>query len=207
MKKIIYTGATILTTALVLAEPSLAADPGVYLGAGLGYEQLSNIKIAKNTGNGGVGGRVFAGYNFNNYFGLEAGFAAYQKNKYKLKQDILDQKVSFNYRLNSTTLVAKGYLPLSIVQDDNQFNLYGLLGVSYSHVKQTQKVNTSVANVKLNNKGNGAFVPVGGVGANYAIDNNLTAGVEYTITGSKSSKNKAAIPNANLVSLNLIYRI
>src|SRR4029078_6679873 len=91
MQKIAHLSVAILS--LFIVNLAYSATPGTYLGAGVGKTQIStpdeylfNVNGGPN-GNttkkiGGLGGRAFAGYNFNEYLGVEAGFTHYAKSKY-----------------------------------------------------------------------------------------------------------------------------
>ena len=61
-----------------------AATPGAYLGAGAGYSALEPAADAETLDEGGLGGRVFVGYNFNHYFGLESNYSTFFKTRYVL---------------------------------------------------------------------------------------------------------------------------
>lgn len=217
MKKIANFSAAILS---LFAFVSLAypATPGSYLGAGLGAtkletpnEYLFNLEGGVNGSNskkrGGLGGRAFAGYNFNEYLGIEAGIARYAKSKYD--GSLNNSNSSLTYSMNAIDLVAKTYLPIG----DRRFNLFALGGLA------------AVSNtVEFNNGGipfindfvmpvNGSKTrpkirPIYGVGMGYDIPkSHFTASVELSriqgIGDVKTSTN--AMPPANMLSFSLNY--
>lgn len=201
-----------------LASFANAANPGPYLGAGLGGSRLetpnsflfgaapgSVTETSRKTG--GLGGRVFAGYNFNNYFGLEAGLARYAQSKYKATMGSANS--SINYTMNAIDIVAKAYLPIM----DSGFNVYALGGVARASdtvqyknggVPLANGVNAPAAGSSTYHK----FRPVYGIGAGYDIpQTQFTTNLEFSrIQGSGNVKtNSSAIPSADLLSLNLAY--
>jgi OOP family OmpA-OmpF porin len=134
MKKITKLTASIVAS-FALVGLANAATPGAYAGIGLGSSTLRtpdsylfNIDNAYSGTNkhqrGGLGGRVFAGYNVNNYFGLEAGYASYASSQYKASAD--GANASLKYSLDAVSLVGKAYLPI----DDSGFNVYALGGLA-----------------------------------------------------------------------------
>ena len=64
------------------SSASFAVTSGAYVGGGVGYSVFSNFTDATVQGNGGVGGKVAAGFNFNQYLGIEAGYAMYPKTSF-----------------------------------------------------------------------------------------------------------------------------
>lgn len=223
MKKIM--SIAILTS---LAFPNIlnATTPGIYFGGGFGYtketnmhDYLKNFNVNRDLKNtlkhGGTGGKLFAGYNFNKYFGLEAGFASYQTSRYQATLIDVDAKVSFNYdyKFDLPNVVAKAYLPLN----NNKFNVYGLLGIGYTLAKSTstsQNIVESLTEVIVDfpeafeKKRSHLYIPIAGLGATYSFDNHLATGVEYTITASSRGDSPASLPitNAQMASVNLIYQ-
>lgn len=207
MKKIIKIGAILCLSSLT--GLAFAAQTGAYVGAGLGASKLTTPKqvFEKNTPAslsrdvGGLGERIFAGYNFNKYVGVEAGVAHYAPSKYKATLGTHEASVAYN--LNALDVVGKAYLPLS----ESGFNVYALGGGAYVR---------SVIDVKASaglNHDDKSFTekkirPVYGVGASYDIpQSSLTTNLELSrIQGRGDVGNDIkAIPSANMLSLNLGY--
>lgn len=200
---------------LVAISGAYAAKEGGYVGAGSGTskiltpkQQLFNPVIGDASyKQGGVGGRVFAGYNFNQTFGIEAGVSRYAKSTYK-GSSLGNLNSSIEYSMNAIDLVGKAYLPLN-----NGINLYALGGVA----RVSSKVNYKNGFVPLVNGMNAPkngektynkLRPIYGVGASYDIpQSNFTTNLEYShIQGSGNVKTSAsAIPSANMLTLNVAY--
>lgn len=174
-----------------------AANPGAYVGGGLGYSNLENFSDASKTGgNGGLGATLFAGYNFNKYFGLEGGYRHYDKTKYEADDY---NSVTSEYNLNAITLVGKGYLPLG---ENSPFNLYASLGIAEMFAKS----DLSYGSYDLGSDSTHALVAVAGLGASYDINSHVTASIDYSLTGSKDgSSSTIGIPQTDLATFNLAY--
>lgn len=209
MKKITKISA-ILLSSVTLVGVANAATPGAYAGIGLGASTLrtpNSYYFHANTNSrerGGLGGRVFGGYNFNENMGLEAGFATYAKSTFKGSSN--GSNSSVKYGLNAASLVAKGYLPFG-----TGFNGYALAGlaevqnqVRYSNGGVPLAVTAGFKNGTTNYY---SIRPQYGLGVSYDIDQHLTTNVELSrIQGKGNVKTSAsAIPNADMLTLNLGY--
>ena len=203
---------------LALANLANAATPGAYMGLGLGASRaetpnsymfsLDNAFTGTNQRQyGGLGGKVFAGYNFNRYVGLEASYATYAKSSYKATAD--GDSASLKYALSAFNLVGKAYLPF----DDSGFNAYVLGGlsdvrnkVSYSNAG-VDLADGITANFKPGTHTYSSIRPVYGVGMSYDIAQHVTTGLEFShIQGKGNVKTSAgAIPSADLLTLNIGY--
>lgn len=226
MNKLVKISAAIISS-VAFVGMAQAATPGAYAGAGLGYSKLSTPKnanigdvagtLSNSTSSGGMGGRLFGGYNFNKYFGLEAAYATYANSKAKGSLSTPDTNVGGTYSASASqkvsedalSLVAKAYLPIQ----DSGFNVYALGGVAEvfsqnkaSFSSQNGDGTPDQASYSHTYKNN-ALRPTYGLGASYDINSNLTTNLEYSRIqgrGNISTSNNA-IPNADLVSLNLAY--
>lgn len=219
MTKMTKISAAIITS-LVFAGMANATTPGAYVGVGAGASTLRtpnsymfNIDNAFNAGStsrqrSGLGGRLFAGYNFNQYFGLEASYATYASSTYKASLD--GDSASLKYSLNAINLVAKGYLPLG----NSGFNAYALAGladvrnqVRYNNANDIPLANGVTANFKNGTTNYYRIRPVYGVGVGYDLAQHITTNVELSrIQGAGNVKTSAsAIPNADMLTLNFGY--
>ena len=181
----------------VSSELVNAASPGAYLGAGAGYSALEPVIDAEMLDDGGLGGRVFVGYNFNHYFGLESNYATFFKTRYVLNDY---QNVAIDYKLNALSLVAKGYLPLP---EDGPFNLYASLGVAQAYADMDAKVNLSTF---LNDSDSG-LVPAFGFGASYDLNKRLTAVLDCTALGKKKADySHFGIQSSAMATFGLAYK-
>jgi len=227
MKKTLKMTAIVLS---VLSFPALtglahAANPGAYAGLGLGasiletpkqqlFQQNNNPHSAASYSRGGLGGRVFGGYNYNQYLGVEAGYSRYANSKYKgISASKLPngstKNSSINYSMSAFDLVGKGYLPIG----ESNFNVYGLAGAAY--VKSTTQykngkvaLDSKVTAPADGSKTNSKVRPIIGAGASYNIpQTSVVTNVEYShIQGSGNVRTSpSAIPSADLLTLNVAY--
>lgn len=198
-----------------LSQAALAATPGTYAGVGLGYGQqessdykdavnkIPGLKATQNRGS--VAGRVFAGYNFNQYIGVEGGY------NYLGRQNVTvstEKNVTPAYSttvsntLQSGDLVAKAYLPLS----DTGFNLYALGGGAYVHsgVSATVNANGHGVTIAPNDASTNAVRPKYGVGVSFDVPNSpITTALEVSrVQGEGSDSN---IPNVDTAMLTVSY--
>lgn len=181
----------------VTSEFVNAASPGAYLGAGAGYSALQPVIDAQMIDEGGLGGRVFVGYNFNHYFGLESNYATFFKTRYVLNDY---QNVSIDYKLNALSLQAKGYLPLP---EDGPFNLYASVGVAQAYADIDAKVNLSAF---LSDSDSG-LVPVLGFGVSYDVNQHVTAVLDGAVLGPKKADySHFGIQSGALATLGLAYK-
>ena len=211
MKKIV----AVLISSVALVGAAQAAIPGAYVGGGLGESVINTPNPVNNAftqqyvshDKGGLGERVFGGYNFNKYVGLEVAYANYARSLYKAyafddSTPLAMGTFSVKRTLDALSLVAKGYLPLG----ESGFNLYALGGMA----EVASSVELDYENVPMfpdENKTYYSLRPTYGLGMSYDINSHLTASVEYShIQGKGDLKTSpSAIPSAELYTLNLAY--
>lgn len=230
MNKLVKISAAIISS-VAFVGATQAATPGAYAGIGLGYSQLSTPSAARNANSntflfsptstssksGGLGGRLFGGYNFNKYFGLEAAYAAYAGSQSKASSTGSIGSVFSNTGTGSQkvsedalSLVGKAYLPIQ----ETGFNVYALGGVAEVFAKN--RYNSTYTATLLGNTGSiatsssyktRALRPTYGLGVSYDINTHLTTNLEYSRIQGRGNlnTNNHAIANANLVTLNLGY--
>lgn len=204
-----------LIASSALVGVASAAIPGAYVGAGIGTSVLETPRsqLFQQSGStsasremGGFGARLFGGYNFNNYFGLEAGYVpSYASSKYKGSTG--SQNSSIKYEMKSLDVVGKAYLPIS----QSGFNVYALGGLAY--VNSTTKFENGgvpVANgVSLSNGSHTTYktLPRLGAGVSYDVSPQMTTSLEFShLQGRGNVKtSNSAIPSADMLLLNLSY--
>jgi len=211
MKK--TTKISIAIASLLVIGAANAAQPGGYIGGGLGASVLRTPNYFSNYNNlpggktsydrDGLAGRIFAGYNINNNFGLEASLADYATSNSKLSSQVVNSSAKTS--LYALSLVGKGYLPLA----DTGLNAYALAGLAEVRATSKGESNhllgqTTPTNVTVHTN---ALRPTYGVGVSYDLPDNVTTNLEVSrIQGEGNMKtDKHALPNADLVSLNLSY--
>lgn len=211
-------GAAIATSFMIVSVAN-AATPGAYAGIGIGGSKInagsskgmftnttSDTTTTKtSTTSGGLGGKIFGGYNFNQFFGLEANFAEYARTTNKMTVD--NTSASAKYNMSALSLVAKGYLPLQ-----HDFNLYALGGAAevFSKVNYSNNSDGVILannNLKAGSQTTRKLRPIVGVGASYDVNSQVTTGLEFShIVGSGNvNTNAKAIPNANMLTLTGAY--
>ncbi len=212
MKKTLKISAAVLALSALTGVAS-AAITGTYVGGGLGYSMLDtpdhNIVtgpdatvLSQSHDRNGWGERAFVGYNFNEYFGLEGGYAHYNQAHYKLSAPGFASG-SVDYSFQDINLVGKAYLPVY----DTGVNVYALGGGAYVRNKVDGSYNA------LGVQGGGSKTtykvrPTYGVGVSYDIpQTQFTTNLEFSrIQGTGNvAHSDSAIPSANLVTLNLGY--
>lgn len=216
MKKIVSLSLALISLAC-FSSLALAAKPGAYVGGGLGFSKQrtkndslipnSSLTTTSKPDSYGLGEQLFVGYNINEYFGVQGGFAHYAPSKAKSSIPG-NTSTSKDYYLNAFDLVGKGYLPVS----NSGVNLYALAGVAYvrsqTDYKQTV-LGTQTTNVSTHNN---KFRPKYGVGVSYDVPQSpIGAALEFSrIQGSgtvDNSSNTRAIPNADMLALQIVYKI
>jgi OmpA-OmpF porin, OOP family len=207
MKKLTKFSVAILALA-GLSSAALAATPGAYVGAGLGYGQLEGATVGSpvpgvtsSLSKGFVAGRVFGGYNLSQNFGVEGGYSYLGREKYTFKnKQVSDTSVSVTNQLQDLDLVGKAYLPLS----NSGFNLYALGGVAYVHSNVSGNASGKGYDVNFGSDSSNAVRPKYGVGVSYDVPNSqLTTSLELSrVQGQGSSSD---FPNADSALLTISY--
>lgn len=173
-----------------------ATTPGAYLGGGAGVGQLAPEIGLNKTEENILGGRVFFGYNFNNYIGLETNYSALGKTHY---YDINYPLITGDYSLSAVSLVGKLYLPFA---KESSANIYALLGGS----QLWGKFDIAYHSMSLASFSTTAIVPTAGIGASYDINQHLTTNLELSGFGEKESLNDLGIPQSMLATFTLAYK-
>lgn len=205
MKKIT---SLLVASLFTFASYSYAATPGAYVGLGLGVSKilsadenlLNGTNIQNSRSLGGLGGRVFAGYNFSRYLGLEAGLAHYAPSKYNATDFNTNQSYALKYDMNALDLVGKGYLPIG----ESGFNAYALGGVAYVKSKEKVSVSPDTGNEAFSHSAN-KIRPIYGLGVSYDVSEKVTTNVEFTQI--KGTGSHGEMPSANMVTFNVAYNI
>lgn len=123
--------------------------------------------------------KLYGGYNFNKYFGVEAGYTDFGKSKNVYR--VSGTNVSLDYKAQAIYAAAVGTLPLS-----DQFSLFGKLGVTANHASST----ASAGSVSAQVSGNKSSALIG-VGAAYNVTKNVAVALEYEDYGKTAEDAKA----------------
>lgn len=163
----------------------------------------------------GLAGRVFGGYQFNSYVGLELGY--YHFNRMNVNTDLqfaanfphlqlpLDFKTHATVNTNVFDLVAKLIWPIT-----EKFSLYGKLGIAYLDVRGNVSAKVTVpvvdnitADVKLSgNPAMNLVYPTFGIGMNYDLTKHVSTDVSWIRI---QQINNHAFPSTDFVSIGLLY--
>ncbi|MBX3709016.1 MAG: outer membrane beta-barrel protein [Gammaproteobacteria bacterium] len=209
-------GSIVFFSLLIFTNVADASTPGPYIGVGLGPSRLEtsdqyvfNTSRAANTKElGGLGGRAYVGYNFNEYQGIEAGITRYAKSYYFGSMN--NASSSLEYSMNAIDLIAKTYLPIG----EKRINLYALGGIAAvkNHVQFKNDAGIPfLSDFITSDNGSEAhhnLRPIYGAGVGYDIPkSHFTASVELTrIQGMGNTKaNTTAMPSADMLSFSLSY--
>lgn len=208
MRKMTKISATIAS--LLIAGLANAATPGTYIGAGIGgtmldipdVTDLSDAYVSISQERKGFGGRLFAGYNFNKYIGLESAYAVYANATIKASVQDLGVSISDTYSLSALSLVGKGYLPFG----ESGFNVYVLGGMAEVMGKERIKA-SGLGDSMSGSQTTYKLRPTYGVGVSYDFTDHVTANLEASRIQGKGDMETSskAIPNADMISFNLSY--
>lgn len=194
-----------------LANHSYSATCGAYLGggAGYGYIKTPNKNAFVGTPNqsnsfGGWGGRIFAGWNFTNYLGLEGGLARYPRSRYSAVSG--GASTSLRYYARTADIVLKGYLPVGM----SPLNLYALAGAA-SYWETIKLANAAfqgtfdIPNPVTTHQRRTR--PIYGVGILLNPWRHFTTNVEFTWIQSLGNfgTNHLAVPTTTLATWNFAY--
>lgn len=185
---------------LALNQATFAATQGPYIGVGAGGSILSDFSDATKTDNNlKFAGKVFAGFNFNKWLGIELNYAKYGDTEYTV-DDTFDT-VSSDYSIDAISLVGKAYL---LLDPDSKLSAYGLLGASYL----TASADTKFMDVHVSDDTSHTYSPTIGAGFQYRINQHLTTSLEYTyVRGKNGSSDQIGIPDANLLTMNIAFNL
>jgi len=171
-----------------------AYNPGIYLGGQLGMSSLhygphTNYLLPRNgVENQKFAGRACLGYAFSQFIALELGYDYYGQPKFKDNitgntQQISQQGIDFS---------GKASLPL-----DYGFGFYIKAGLAWVHRSALTDNAGNFASKDANNK----FAPLGGLGVNYSLTQNLMLDLGWTKTMTISN-----LATADLITLGLTYK-
>ncbi len=184
---------------IVIAGSANAADPGAYVGAGAGFSTLGSFSNAQTIDDGGLGGRVFFGYNFNENFGIESNFSSMSKTKYQLDED---QNLTFNDKINVFSFVGKMYVPLA---KKSPVNLYLSLGVV--QVYGDLEAQYYSIPIPIRNHTSSAFNAAAGLGVSYDVSQHIMASLDASSFGGESGdETHISTPRSGLVTFNIAYK-
>lgn len=181
-----------LAVLAALAGTAAAQSQGAYVGGNVGRaEQKLSIDRVGSEKDHDTGFKLYGGYNFSQYFGLEGGYADLGK----LDLSALNNR--FKTEPTSVYFAATGTLPL-----DAGFSLFGKAGIARTEVKAF--ATDGIDSVRDKASRSTAYVSVG---AAYAINTNFSVVAEYEYFG-KVAKLEGVDGDlkANMVSVGVRYK-
>lgn len=190
---------SVLSFVLLTNSPLIhAASPGLYLGGGVGYGNLGSEPGLSKIENNIFAGRIFIGYNFNQFIGIETNYIPLATTKYYIPDY---PWMRGDYSLTAASVVGKIYGSFS---QESPFNLYALIGGAYLSGLLDVKYNSTI----LYSYRESGLVPTAGLGASLDLNQNFTMGIELSVLGKKESSNyRASIPHSSMGTLSISYRI
>lgn len=175
MKKIVFAliaGAAVATAAQ--AQDS-SNTPRGYIGIGAATaDHQYSINGVNTTSKDGykASAKVYGGYEFNNTWGLEAGYTDFRKSNFNYTT-AAGVSGNGNSDGHATYLAAKGNVPIN-----EQFSFYGKLGVENMHSDFT----TNTPGLSGSKSDTGVY---GGVGVQYNLSKQVSLNAEYERYGNK----------------------
>lgn len=199
MKRLIATA----TLATLVASPAFAQSyqynpaEGPYLGAGLGYSQLDNdtldwlSDLGANTDDSDTAYQLFAGYQFNPHFAVEAGYVEF--GDFSANAAMPDYSAKAEVSAEGFTAALVGKLPIQ-----NGFSVHGKLGM----IAWNGDYKESDSDGWSYSESTDGSDPFYGIGAEYVV-NQVMMRAEYERYDLSDSGDDFAI---DLVSASLGYR-
>lgn len=192
----------VLSSALLLAATQFAhaATPGAYAGIGGGYSSTQDYDDAIRFDDGGFAARLFAGYNFNSYFGVEANYSNFHQVDYGFYY--YNYPVTLNYKSSAVSLAGKLYLPLA----HNKANVYAMLGMAQVYTDMKVRFFNIYSSPTESSSG---LVPTAGLGASYELNQRLTVNAEVSGFGEKRVSefdDDFGFPSNGLATIGLAYK-
>ncbi|SRR5579883_419922 len=187
---------------LAVSSSVLATSEGVYVGGQFGQSTLNNSSKQVQTGladpatqltqpsNSGFGGRIYIGYQFNQYGGFETGYTYFSPSTYNPATSILAGKGTINAA--AVDLLGKAQYPISKV------DIFVKGGIAAIGQKQSGRLYPITGNTQ------GRFLvvrPKVAVGVSYDVTPNWVADVE----ASQILKFGTSVPAATLYALGISY--
>ncbi|KQQ32997.1 hypothetical protein ASF61_13010 [Duganella sp. Leaf126] len=177
--------------AMLAALAGTAAAQSTYIGGNVGRAEQKLSIEGDSIKDHDTGFKLYGGYNFNQNFGLEAGYVDLGK------MERSGGVARVRFEPTSVYFAATGTLPL-----DPQFALFAKAGVARTEVK----ANFAVGNLSEDDKASRSTAYLS-VGAAYAVNTNFSVVAEYEYFG-KVAKIEDSNGNlkANMVSVGVRYK-
>lgn len=224
------TFAGLVAAGLISASGLAGAQTGIYVGGQLGFARADEGKLMKEqfeilhdkgflapkswkSSEGGLGGRIFIGWQFNENFAIEGGYTHYATNEYKIKGMIPTQigniqgELKYQLKTNAWDISGVGRMPIT----GTDLTAYGKVGLAYLTAKaEITETIEGLPSLKTKIGDSKKIRPLVGAGVSYKIQDNLVIDGSVTaIIGNKSKieneKYKVGSPNSYLVAVGVSY--
>ncbi len=184
--------------------PLAAQAEGAYVGFNAGRTQ-QKLKIDQDIDNdhfslkgSATGYKLYGGYEFNQYFGVQGGYIDMGKAKNPYTYNVNFFQGNMSSKVQSLYIAATASFPLN-----NQFSLFGKLGIASNQVKITDSWNGAGGSGSVS-ESQTRTAPLIGIGAAYKFNKNMAVVVEYEDFG-KVGKWEDTQLKANMFSVGLRY--
>lgn len=185
MRKIVLFSGLLLATGVALAQ-----QPGFYMGASLGQAKvdldvnslvsdlkalgITNISSSKNETD--TAWKIYGGYQFNPYLGVEGGYADFGKYTARFRGTYFGNGITASGDVKAYALFADvvGHLPLI----DNTLSIFGKAGLAYAHTKLDASARMG-ANSASDHTSNNDYVAKLGAGLRYSFTKQFAVRAEY----------------------------
>lgn len=207
----------ILLTTILCITATAHAEQAAYMGLGLGYtnkEYESGSILAKTKVPQGfssshkedqdrLGLKLYGGYQFNDNFAIEGGYAYLNKNKLSLAFQKAGDKLNgqLQTKLHTLFVTANGIIPLN-----DSFAVFGKAGLAWMHAKNEASINLSSSNdsTHVSKKGNrNSVTPVIGAGAEWKLNKSLALRAEYEYFGKPKVTDSIKMKRVDMFSVGL----
>lgn len=203
MRKLLHSSsvAALFISTLSLAQADTTSS--LYLGGQFGMSNTHNVSRDVQTTGGGVvtaspsntggAGRIFAGYNFNEYAAIEGGYTHYAASTYDVEQASCGDP---QIRESGWDLVGKGTLPYG------KFGAYGKAGISYMRVSLSGSLQPSETLSSCSSNGTTQTLrPTAGIGASYSLNPQWLFDLSYSRVFGGSN-----VKDADFAAFGVTYR-
>ncbi|MDC8757737.1 porin family protein [Janthinobacterium fluminis] len=176
MKKIFF---AVIASVAALSSISIAHAEGAYVGAGVTTGRykfdVPNVSSGGDRSSYKVGGKLFAGYEFDKTWAVEGGFANFGSKSYSYVQNGVNGKIDAKTR--GYYIAGKATMPIN-----EQFGVFGKLGVARNR-DSISGTGAASGLSKTDNK-TGLYASVG---AQYALNKNISLSAELEHFGKSAS--------------------
>jgi OOP family OmpA-OmpF porin len=166
MKKLIF--AVIAGATMISAAQAQTQVPGPYIGVGVATaDHVSNIGGTTGSSSDGykASGKLFGGYDFDQTWGVEAGYTDFRKSHYNYSVNNVPGNASSDG--HSFYVAGKATMPLN-----EQFSVFGKLGAA----QNKNNLNASTIGLSRSDSKTEAY---GALGAQYSLTKQVALTLEY----------------------------